>query len=156
MNFLQTVQASTGSDSAAPGLVSAGLFDEASVDQKSLAALLAQLPPMAIETAASFQQPSLNGNVSTPSPSSSSAQGASTSASGSKTNALSPQNITNGINTSPDTPNRKASIIGKGKGDLKIIYLIHGLFFLEVCLVMIEYLLCRRCCCYEQNNQSNT
>lgn len=117
MNFLQTVQASTAPDGPASGQVSAGLFDDAGVDRKSLAALLAQLPPMAIATAASFQQPFANGSVNTPSPSSSSAQGASTSAGSSKPNALSPQNIANGTSSSPDTPNRKASIIGKGIGD---------------------------------------
>ncbi|XP_034234553.1 GTPase-activating protein and VPS9 domain-containing protein 1 [Thrips palmi] len=111
VNFLQTVQASTGPDSDATGQVSAGLFDEAGVDRKLLAALLAQLPPMAIATAASFQQPCVNGNVNTPSPSSSSVHGSSNSA---KPNALSPQNIANGSSSSPDTPNRKASIIGKG------------------------------------------
>lgn len=111
VNFLQTVQASTGPDNTAAGAGSAGLFDEAGVDRKLLAALLAQLPPTAIATAATFQQPTSNGSASALSPSGPST---STSAGGSKSNNLSPQHVANGSSSSPDTPNRKSSIIGKG------------------------------------------
>ncbi|XP_052119444.1 receptor-mediated endocytosis protein 6 homolog isoform X1 [Frankliniella occidentalis] len=107
VNFLQMVQASTSPDAA-------GLFDEAGVDRKLLAALLAQLPPTAIATAASFSQPTSNMNGNMSSPSGGPAQGPSSSGNNSKLNNLSPPHAANGNGSSPDTPNRKASIIGKG------------------------------------------
>ncbi|KAK3920325.1 Receptor-mediated endocytosis protein 6-like protein [Frankliniella fusca] len=112
VNFLQTVQASTSPDAATAGSVVAGLFDNAGVDRKLLAALLAQLPPTAIATAASFSQPTSNTNGSTVSPSNVSTQGPSCSGNSSKQNNLSPPHAANG--SSPETPTRKASIIGKG------------------------------------------
>lgn len=87
------------------------------MDRKQLAALLAQLPPTAIANAASFQFSINSNNVNASGAStslSSSAQVTASSTSSSKLSTSSPQHLPNGSISSPDAPNRKSSIIGKG------------------------------------------